>query len=63
MADTQSQKITIKIPLQEYGWISRYAAKNDMTMSQVVRKAIRMYITAVEQRKQQKEQQANSETK
>ena len=51
MVDTKSQKISIKIPLQDYGWLMRYAANHDTTVSQLVRKAIRMYIVAVENRK------------
>ena len=51
MVDTKSQKISVKIPLQDYGWLMRYAAGHDTTVSQLVRKAIRMYIVAVENRK------------
>lgn len=49
------QAITVKIPIEDYGWIQRYADKNDMTFSQVVRKAVRMYIVATNSKKKKKE--------
>lgn len=55
MANTKLQAITIKIPLEDYGWLQRQAEKNDITFSQMVRKAIRMYIVATNAKKKQQE--------
>lgn len=55
VADSKMQAITVKIPIEDYGWIQRYADKNDMTFSQVVRKAVRMYIVATNSKKKKKE--------
>ena len=59
MANNKLQAITIKIPLEDYGWLQRQAEKNDITFSQMVRKAIRMYITASVSKKKEKEANEN----
>ena len=55
MVNAKLQAITIKIPLEDYGWLQRYAEKNDTTLSQLVRKAIRMYIIALTSKKKKEE--------
>lgn len=49
-------KITIRLPIAEYGWIQRYAEKNDMPVSQVMRKALKFYIAAIEQKKKKEQE-------
>ena len=49
--NSKTQTITIRLPLEDYGWLQRYGEKNDMTTSQVIRKAIRMYIVATNAKK------------
>lgn len=34
------------MPLEDYGWLSRYAGAHDTTISQVMRKALQMFRTA-----------------
>ena len=48
------------LPIEDYGWIARYAQQNDMTPSQVVRKAVRVFIAAT--KKKRDKEVSNSET-
>lgn len=46
MEDFKTQKVSVRLPMEDYGWIMRYGAKNDLTVSQVIRKAVRLFIVA-----------------
>ena len=55
MENPKTQKISFRLPLEDYGWLIRYADKNDMTTSQVLRKALRMYRAAIVKAKEAKD--------
>lgn len=48
------QPITVKLTVEDYGWLIRYSEKNDITASQVVRKALHMYRLATNNSKKKK---------
>ncbi len=54
MGAKKTQSLNVRVTEEEYGWIMRYADKTDQSMADVVRKAIRLYITAVAKKQPQK---------
>ena len=57
----------IRLDTETYGWLIRYCDANEMSMSQVMRKALKVYRIAVDKKKviasnkDKEEQKANEE--
>ena len=47
--------ITVKLSVEDYGWLVRYSEKNDTTASQVMRRALRLFIVTTNNKKKAKE--------
>ena len=45
---------SIRFTTEEYGWLARYAEKNDTTISAVVRRAVKTYRKAVKVKAEQR---------
>lgn len=52
--DKKTQNLTIRMPVAEYGYLQRYAEANDLTISDLVRKAVRAYISILVKKEKQK---------
>ncbi len=49
--ESKAHICSIRFTTEEYGWLVRYCEKNDMTISTVVRKALKVYRGALEKKK------------
>lgn len=52
MAEKKAHKLNVQLTEEEYGWLVRYADRTDQSMSSVVRKALRMYISVLAKKEQ-----------
>ena len=56
MAGKKDHSLNVRVTEEEYGWIMRYAERTDQSIADVVRKAIRLYISVIAKNKQKQEQ-------
>lgn len=60
MPGKKGHKLNVQLMEEEYGWLVRYAEKTDQSMSNIMRKALRLYITVIAKKQKEK---ANEATK
>jgi hypothetical protein len=45
--ENRTHVCSIRFSTEEYGWLVRYCEKNDVSLSSVVRKSVKMYRSAL----------------
>lgn len=63
MGTLKTQTISLRIPQEDYGWLQRYSTANDMTPSQVMRKALKLYRVAIQKQNNKLKEQRNEANK
>ncbi len=55
--ESKAHVCSIRFTTEEYGWLVRYSEKNDMSISQVVRRAVKTYRIALASKEKKKKEE------